>query len=84
MGELSYLFGVILAILSGVVNNYGTVVQKKIVNKYREDTKFMKSLIKNPTWLFGLILQTIIDGILFFIAQIYIGPTLIPGLMGAQ
>ncbi len=83
MGELFYLFGVILAILSGVLNNYGTVLQKKVVNKYREDTKFMKSLIKNPLWLFGLILQTIIGGILFFIAQLYIGPTLIPGLMGA-
>ena len=78
-----YWFGVILAILSGVVNNYGTLLQKKVVNKYRDDDKFMRSLAKNPIWLFGLILQMVVGGLLFFIAQMYIGPTLIPGLMAA-
>ena len=83
MDLLSYLLGVFFAVLSGVLNNYGTVLQKKVVNKFREHPKFMTSLIKNPLWLFGLILQIIIGGIFFFIAQLYIGPTLIPGLMGA-
>jgi drug/metabolite transporter (DMT)-like permease len=83
MDLLSYLLGVFFAVLSGVLNNYGTVLQKKVVNKFRENPKFMTSLIKNPLWLFGLILQIIIGGIFFFIAQLYIGPTLIPGLMGA-
>lgn len=83
MDLLSYLLGVVFAVLSGVLNNYGTVLQKKVVNKFRENPKFMTSLIKNPLWLFGLILQIIIGGIFFFIAQLYIGPTLIPGLMGA-
>ncbi|MFW9948636.1 MAG: hypothetical protein ACFFKA_00750 [Candidatus Thorarchaeota archaeon] len=83
MDIIFYLLGVIFAILSGILNNYGTVLQKKVVNKFRENPKFMTSLIKNPLWLFGLVLQIIIGGIFFFIAQLYIGPTLIPGLMGA-
>lgn len=78
-----YWLGVFLAILSGITNNYGTVLQKKVVNRFRDDSKFMRSLVKNPLWLIGLILQTIIGGILFFVAQIFIGPTLIPGLMAA-
>lgn len=83
MDEIFYWLGVSLAVLSGISNNYGTVLQKKVVNRTRDNTYFMRSLIKNPLWLFGLILQNIVGGILYFVAQIFIGPTLIPGLMGA-
>jgi hypothetical protein len=78
-----YWLGVFLAIASGVSNNYGTVLQKKVVNKYKDDSKFFRNLVKNPVWLFGLVLQLGIGAILFLIAQLFIGPTLIPGLMGA-
>ena len=83
MEPLLYWFGVILAIFSGVVNNYGTLLQKKVVNKHKDNPQFMRSLAKNPTWLFGLILQMVVGGLLFFVAQMYIGPTLIPWLMAA-
>ena len=83
MDILSYWLGVFLAIASGVSNNYGTVLQKKVVNTYKDDSNFFRSLIKNPVWLFGLVLQYGIGSILYFIAQLFIGPTLIPGLMGA-
>ncbi|MFX1353516.1 MAG: DMT family transporter [Promethearchaeota archaeon] len=78
-----YWIGVLMAILSGVVNNFGTVLQKKVVNEIKDDSKFFKNLIKNRLWLIGLILQLFIGAILFLIAQMYIGPTLIPGLMAA-
>lgn len=81
MSALLYWFGVIMAILSGIANNYGTVLQKKVVNQYKEDSKFMRTLIKKPLWLIGLLLQMLVGSIFFLIAQVYIGPTLIPGLM---
>lgn len=81
MSMLLYWFGVLMAVLSGIANNYGTVLQKKVVNRYKEESKFMRTLIKKPLWLVGLLLQLLIGSIFFLIAQIYIGPTLIPGLM---
>jgi len=83
MDLIFYLFGMLMAILSGISNNYGTVLQKKVVNRFRDADKFFKNLVKNPIWLVGLLLQNGVGAVLFFIAQIYIGPTLIPGLMGA-
>ena len=83
MDQILYWFGMLMAILSGISNNYGTVLQKKVVNRFREADKFFKNLVKNPTWLIGLVLQNGVGAVLFFIAQIYIGPTLIPGLMAA-
>ncbi|MFX0033502.1 MAG: DMT family transporter [Candidatus Hodarchaeota archaeon] len=83
MSIVLYWIGVLMAILSGVVNNFGTVLQKKVVNEIKDDSKFFKNLIKNRLWLIGLILQLFIGAILFLIAQMYIGPTLIPGLMAA-
>ena len=81
-----YWFGVFLAITSGVVNNFGTVLQKKVVNdvpQEHRDDKFYSTLLKNRLWLFGLILQNGIGAIFFMWAQIYVGPALIPGLMAA-
>ncbi|MHA1687884.1 MAG: hypothetical protein ACTSUN_00860 [Promethearchaeota archaeon] len=79
---MSYTLGIILAITSGAVNNLGILFQKKVINDHVEDPEFLKSLIKNPTWVFGLLLQLVIGGaILYMIAQVLIGPTLVPGLM---
>ncbi|MFX1286673.1 MAG: hypothetical protein ACFFB5_23755 [Promethearchaeota archaeon] len=81
-----YWFGVFLAITSGVVNNFGTVLQKKVVNdvpQEHRDDKFYRTLLTNRLWLFGLILQNGIGAIFFMWAQIYVGPALIPGLMAA-
>ncbi|MFX0052962.1 MAG: DMT family transporter, partial [Candidatus Hermodarchaeota archaeon] len=81
-----YWFGVFLAITSGVVNNFGTVLQKKVVNdvpQEHRDDKFYRTLLTNRLWLFGLILQNGIGAIFFMWAQIYVGPAIIPGLMAA-
>lgn len=83
---MMYWFGIVLAISSGVVNNLGLVFQKKVVNEVPlelRDERFMRTLLKNPLWLSGLLLQLVLGGLLFMIAQLYIGPALIPGLMAA-
>jgi drug/metabolite transporter (DMT)-like permease len=86
MAWLDYWLGVLLAVACGVVNNVGMVLQKKVVNdlpaKAREQ-RFKRSLARDPLWLVGLVLQMVIGSILFMVAQIYIGPALVPGLMAA-
>ncbi len=62
----------------------GTLIQKSVINKYSNDPKFIRSLVKNPIWFLGLLLQIVIGGLVFyFIAIIFIGPALVPGLMSA-
>ncbi|MHA1803449.1 MAG: hypothetical protein ACTSU4_02820 [Promethearchaeota archaeon] len=77
----SYLLGVFLAIISGSINNIGLVFQKKVVNEVSEDEKFFRSLMKKPLWVMGLLMELIFGSTFLMIAQIYIGPALIPGLM---
>lgn len=84
MDATVYTIGVTFAIISGIINNLGAVLQKKVVNdKSDEDSKLMKNLIKSPLWLIGLLMQLAIGSVFFILAQLYIGPALIPGLMAA-
>ena len=84
MGASVYTLGVTFAIISGIINNLGTVLQKKVVNdKSDEDSKLMKYLIKSPLWLIGLLMQLVIGSVFFMLAQLYIGPALISGFMAA-
>lgn len=82
---MSYLYGVALAVASGISNNMGTLLQKKVVNDLPSEAKeqrFFRSLVKHPVWFVGLLLQLAIGTAFFMLAQVYIGPALIPGLMG--
>ena len=76
-----YLLGVSLAIISGSVNNVGLVFQKKVVNEIPSEAKFFRSLVKKPLWITGILMELVIGSIFFMLAQVYIGPALIPGLM---
>lgn len=81
---MSYVYGVLLAITSGISNNVGTLLQKKVVNDLPAEAKeqrFFRSLVKKPLWLVGLLFQLAIGTFFFMLAQVYIGPALIPGLM---
>jgi len=83
---LKYIVGVLVAILSGVLNNLGVLLQKKVVNDVppaARDKGFMKRLVKNPLWLFGLFLQVGLGMAAFVGAQALIGPALVPGLMAS-
>jgi multidrug transporter EmrE-like cation transporter len=83
---MSYLLGVSLAVASGISNNVGTLIQKKVVNEVppeARDERFMRTLVRNPMWMFGMILQLGIGTVFFMFATNYIGPALVPGLMAA-
>ncbi|MFX1315504.1 MAG: hypothetical protein ACFE9T_06535 [Promethearchaeota archaeon] len=81
MSDTFYWLGVFLAILAGSITQFGTVLQKKAVNDLTEENDFMKSLIKEPIWILGIVLSFGISSIFFLTAQVFIGPALIPGLM---
>ncbi len=81
---MSYILGISLAISAGFANNLGVLLQKKVINDHLEDPQFLKQITKNPTWIIGLLLQILLGGALFYLlAQIYLGPALVPGLMSA-
>ncbi|MFX1450443.1 MAG: hypothetical protein ACFFCM_06360 [Promethearchaeota archaeon] len=78
---MDYWIGVLFAIVAGVLANIGTVMQKKVVNEVSDEAKFFRSLIKEPLWVLGLLMGLAFGAIFYMLAQLYIGPTLIPGLM---
>jgi len=80
---INYLIGISIALLSGFFNNLGIVFEKKALNKLPEGEKVGRHLLKNPLWLLGFIFNMILASILSIVAQFYIGPTLIPGLMAS-
>jgi drug/metabolite transporter (DMT)-like permease len=81
---LTYFLGILFALLAGIVVQIGVLIQKYVINKHSNDDKFFKSLAKSPLWILGLLLQIVVGGLVFyFIAIIYIGPALVPGLMAA-
>ncbi|MFW9897491.1 MAG: hypothetical protein ACFFD7_16925, partial [Candidatus Thorarchaeota archaeon] len=82
MTDFNYLIGIFFAILAGIVVQTGALIQKYVINKHSDDRKFMLSLVKSPIWILGVLLQIIIGGLVFyFIAIVFIGPALVPGLM---
>ncbi len=83
MTAVFYWLGVTLAISSGLSNQFGTVLQKKVVNELPDESKLMRSLIKKRLWVLGLILQYGLGAVLYMMAQLYIGPALIPGFMAS-
>ncbi|MFX0093058.1 MAG: hypothetical protein ACFFBD_14975 [Candidatus Hodarchaeota archaeon] len=58
-------------------------MQKKVINDLPDKVKLMNQIIRKPLWLFGLFLQYGLGLIFILIAQVFIGPALIPGLMAA-
>jgi len=82
--RVGYIFGVFLAISCGVFINAGLLCQKKVINetsKEDRNSRFMRTLVRNPLWVCGLILEVVGGAATFMLAQSYIGPTLVPGLM---
>ncbi len=82
-----YWGGVFSAILSGMLSNSGTIIQKKVVNRVINNLpskeNIMKYLIKDKIWILGLIINLGIGTIFYLLAQSLIGPALIPGLMAS-
>jgi drug/metabolite transporter (DMT)-like permease len=84
MSDITYIIGIILALIAGIIVQIGALIQKYVINKHSDDPKFIRSLVKSPLWILGLFLQVIIGGLgFYFIAIILIGPAIVPGLMSA-
>jgi drug/metabolite transporter (DMT)-like permease len=84
--DLHYIIGVVTAIFCGICMEIGILIQKKVVNDISvEDRKqrFLVTLLKNPRWMGGLILEYGVGSAAYMIAQNLIGPALVPGLMAA-
>jgi drug/metabolite transporter (DMT)-like permease len=84
--DLTYLLGVAMAILSGVLIQTGILLQKKVVNDVPQEDRgkrFMRTLIRRPAWLAGIVLEVAGGSATFLIAQGLIGPALVPGLMAS-
>ena len=79
----AYWLGVLLAIFSGVSHYTGLLIEKSIINKIPPDVKLMKNLVRTPLWLFALFLRFGVGTIFFMIAQVLIGPVLVPGLIAS-
>jgi drug/metabolite transporter (DMT)-like permease len=80
----NYILGVSLAIFCGVLINGGLLCQKKVINEISKEARkkyFMRTLFKKPLWLTGFLLEFIGGAVTFMLAQNYIGPALVPGLM---
>jgi hypothetical protein len=84
--DAGYIIGTSMAILCGVLTQFGQLLQKKAVNNLPEavkQTKFMRALLKNPLWITGFVLSMGCGSVFFIIAQNNIGPVLVPGLMAS-
>ena len=77
----SYMIGIWAAIMAGIVFNVGLLIQKIALTKTNKLEKLLPQLIRNPLWIMGFILQFFMGSPLNMLAQIKIGPALIPGLM---
>ncbi|MHA1981614.1 MAG: hypothetical protein ACTSXN_11050 [Promethearchaeota archaeon] len=78
-----YSIGVSMAILGGLSHYLGLILEKYVINKMPDEAKLMKTLVKEPLWLFAIFIRFGIGSILFIFAQIVIGPAITPGLMAS-
>ena len=88
-----YAWGFVLALLAGVASQAGHICQKLVVNEVAGGAKpaasgskpascsFFGRLLRRPLWLTGLVLELGLSTVFFLLAQVYLGPALIPGLM---
>jgi drug/metabolite transporter (DMT)-like permease len=82
----SYELGVVFGILAGVSNFLGQILQKKAINEISPEKRangLMKSLIRDKTWLTGMIIMIVFSSVFMFLAQQSIGAALLPGLMAS-
>lgn len=81
MGQ--YGLGVACAVLSGVMNACGAILQKNAVNQIPPDERaqgLMRRLVGDRRWVLGLAMSMGVGSALVLTAQSLIGPALVPGL----
>jgi drug/metabolite transporter (DMT)-like permease len=78
-----YALGVFFAILCGVMNALGTLLQKSAVNKIllrTHEGSFTAQFMRSPIWLTGLVVTVGLGTTFNLASQSRIGPALVPAL----
>ena len=81
-----YLTGVALGILGGILTQFGQLLEKRVVNQVRTDSRekgFFRRLVKSPVWISGVVFGLGGGTAAYMLAQSMIGPALTPGLMAS-
>lgn len=80
-----YALGILCGILAGCFVFFGQILQKKVINDLKkvQDNISIFDLIKKPLWMTGLLCMLIFTTTFVTLAQLLIGPALIPGLLSA-
>jgi drug/metabolite transporter (DMT)-like permease len=82
----SYYWGILFAILAGILNMVGTLMQKKAVNRIvarNQGGSFTAQFLRDPLWMSGLLVALFSGTAFYLAAQNRIGPALVPGLMAS-
>jgi hypothetical protein len=79
-----YGWGILCALLAGFASQAGHICQKLVVNEEASAARgFFARLLRRPLWVSGMILELGVSTVFFLLAQVYLGPALIPGLMAS-
>ena len=84
-----FIFGIIIALIGAAINNFGVVLQKRQVNikspPESEDKNIsdITNFFKDPIWILGILMQTIIYLPFLIIAMDILGVTLAQPLSNA-
>ncbi len=84
--DFHYLTGVALGVVGGVLTQFGQLLEKRVVNQVRIDSRekgFFRRLVKSPLWVSGLVFGLGGGTAAYMLAQSMIGPALTPGLMAS-
>ena len=77
-----YAWGIVFALLAGAASQAGHICQKLVVNQEPARAQgFFARLLRRPLWLAGIFLEIGLSTVFFLLAQVRLGPALIPGLM---
>jgi hypothetical protein len=77
-----YFWGIVFALLAGIASQAGHLCQKLVVNRDAgQESGFFARLLRRPLWLAGVCLEIGVSTVFFLLAQVRLGPALIPGLM---
>ncbi len=78
---MRYALGIAAAVVAGIAFNVGILIQKAAVGRAPKDRPLMRSLLKNPRWISGCVLQFILGTPLYILSVGLIGPAIVPALM---
>jgi drug/metabolite transporter (DMT)-like permease len=81
-----YATGIALGVTAGIAHNVGLLLQKRAVNQLKVRPRrggFFSRLLARPLWWVGLLIQTFVGAVCLLLAQLFVGPALLPGLMAS-